>query len=175
MLITGTGRSFSRQTPGASGSESGPGAAAWARSPIDRFILAKLEEKARSVAGADLNLAWPSAEIAVMGPKGAVEILFRKEIDESADPQAANRIVLVTGHYDSRNGDTFDAAGIAPGIPPSINADAMAGRKLPVVAVEVEARELVAAEHGATYENIDPSNEVVLGVAADHFGLNRQC
>jgi propionyl-CoA carboxylase beta chain len=37
----------------------------------------------------DLNVAWPTAEIAVMGPKGAVEILFRKEIAEAADPQAA--------------------------------------------------------------------------------------
>jgi propionyl-CoA carboxylase beta chain len=38
----------------------------------------------------DLNLAWPTAEIAVMGPEGAVEILFRKEIAESEDPQAAS-------------------------------------------------------------------------------------
>ena len=37
----------------------------------------------------DLNLAWPSAEIAVMGPKGAVEILFKKEIAEAANPAAA--------------------------------------------------------------------------------------
>ncbi|HSA56789.1 MAG TPA: acyl-CoA carboxylase subunit beta [Gemmatimonadaceae bacterium] len=37
----------------------------------------------------DLNVAWPTAEIAVMGPKGAVEILFRREIAESPDPQAA--------------------------------------------------------------------------------------
>ena len=37
----------------------------------------------------DFNVAWPTAEIAVMGPKGAVEILFRKEIAESADPAAA--------------------------------------------------------------------------------------
>ena len=37
----------------------------------------------------DVNLAWPTAEIAVMGPKGAVEILFRKEITEAADPVAA--------------------------------------------------------------------------------------
>jgi propionyl-CoA carboxylase beta chain len=34
----------------------------------------------------DLNLAWPSAEIAVMGPDGAVNIVFRKEIAQSADP-----------------------------------------------------------------------------------------
>lgn len=38
--------------------------------------------------GADLNLAWPSAEIAVMGAKGASEIIFRKEISESDDPEA---------------------------------------------------------------------------------------
>ncbi len=37
----------------------------------------------------DFNVAWPTAEIAVMGPKGAVEILFRKEIIESNDPAAA--------------------------------------------------------------------------------------
>jgi propionyl-CoA carboxylase beta chain len=37
----------------------------------------------------DLNLAWPTAEIAVMGPKGAVEILFKKEISESSNPAEA--------------------------------------------------------------------------------------
>jgi propionyl-CoA carboxylase beta chain len=37
----------------------------------------------------DVNLAWPTAEIAVMGPKGAVEILFKKEIADAKDPQAA--------------------------------------------------------------------------------------
>jgi propionyl-CoA carboxylase beta chain len=36
----------------------------------------------------DYNVAWPTAEIAVMGPKGAVEILFRKEIDASHDAEA---------------------------------------------------------------------------------------
>lgn len=37
----------------------------------------------------DVNLAWPTAEIAVMGPKGAVEIIFRKEIAEADDPESA--------------------------------------------------------------------------------------
>ncbi len=37
---------------------------------------------------ADYNVAWPTAEIAVMGPKGAVEIIFRKEIDAADDPEA---------------------------------------------------------------------------------------
>ncbi len=36
----------------------------------------------------DFNVAWPSAEIAVMGPKGAVEILFRREISDAKDGQA---------------------------------------------------------------------------------------
>jgi acetyl-CoA carboxylase carboxyltransferase component len=34
----------------------------------------------------DLNLAWPSAEIAVMGPDGAVNIIFRKELEKAEDP-----------------------------------------------------------------------------------------
>jgi propionyl-CoA carboxylase beta chain len=38
--------------------------------------------------GADLNYAWPTAEIAVMGAKGASEIIFKKEISESADQEA---------------------------------------------------------------------------------------
>lgn len=38
--------------------------------------------------GADMNFAWPSAEIAVMGAKGASEIIFKKEISEAADPVA---------------------------------------------------------------------------------------
>ncbi len=36
----------------------------------------------------DLNFAWPSAELAVMGPEGAVQIIFRKEIDAAKDPKA---------------------------------------------------------------------------------------
>jgi propionyl-CoA carboxylase beta chain len=37
----------------------------------------------------DFNFAWPSAEIAVMGPKGAVEIIFKKEIEKSSNPEKA--------------------------------------------------------------------------------------
>ncbi len=36
----------------------------------------------------DLNLAWPGAELAVMGPDGAVSIIFRKELAEAEDPEA---------------------------------------------------------------------------------------
>jgi propionyl-CoA carboxylase beta chain len=38
--------------------------------------------------GADMNYAWPTAEIAVMGAKGAAEIIFRSEIAAAEDPQA---------------------------------------------------------------------------------------
>jgi len=34
----------------------------------------------------DLNCAWPGAQIAVMGPQGAVEVLYRREIAASKDP-----------------------------------------------------------------------------------------
>jgi len=37
----------------------------------------------------DMNFAWPSAEIAVMGPKGAAEIIFKKEIERAADKEKA--------------------------------------------------------------------------------------
>ncbi|MFQ5335773.1 MAG: acyl-CoA carboxylase subunit beta, partial [Flavobacteriales bacterium] len=41
--------------------------------------------------GADMNYAWPSAEIAVMGAKGAAEIIFKHEISESKDPEAVHK------------------------------------------------------------------------------------
>lgn len=37
--------------------------------------------------GSDINFGWPSAEIAVMGPEGAVNIIFRKQIESAADPE----------------------------------------------------------------------------------------
>jgi propionyl-CoA carboxylase beta chain len=37
----------------------------------------------------DVNFAWPSAEIAVMGPEGAVNILYKRELDKATDPAAA--------------------------------------------------------------------------------------
>lgn len=44
--------------------------------------------------GGDINYAWPTAEIAVMGPHGAINIIFRKEIAEAADPEQ-KRIELI--------------------------------------------------------------------------------
>jgi acetyl-CoA carboxylase carboxyltransferase component len=47
----------------------------------------------------DINYAWPTAEIAVMGPDGAVNIIFRDEIAKSADPEA-ERARLVAEYRD---------------------------------------------------------------------------
>ncbi len=38
--------------------------------------------------GADINYAWPTAEIAVLGPRGAAEVIYRKEIQSASDPAA---------------------------------------------------------------------------------------
>ncbi|MCJ7626555.1 MAG: methylmalonyl-CoA carboxyltransferase, partial [Anaerolineaceae bacterium] len=47
--------------------------------------------------GGDLNFAWPGAEIAVMGPEGAVKIVFRNELKESED--AEKRGIELTHQY----------------------------------------------------------------------------
>jgi propionyl-CoA carboxylase beta chain len=56
----------------------------------------------------DMNYAWPSAEIAVMGPKGAVEIIFRKEIAEAEN--SADREEELTNEYRTRFANPFVAA-----------------------------------------------------------------
>ena len=48
--------------------------------------------------GADLVFAWPSAEIAVMGASGAVNIIFGKEIKEAEDPDARRKELIETYH-----------------------------------------------------------------------------
>jgi propionyl-CoA carboxylase beta chain len=40
----------------------------------------------------DFNFAWPTAEIAVMGPEGAVNVLYRREIERAADAAAARSV-----------------------------------------------------------------------------------
>ena len=58
--------------------------------------------------GSDLTFAWPSAELAVMGPQGAVEILYRRELQNAADPVAA-RTQLVDD-YTERFANPYVAA-----------------------------------------------------------------
>jgi propionyl-CoA carboxylase beta chain len=57
----------------------------------------------------DLNLAWPSAEIAVMGPAGAVAIIFKDAIAGAPDPEA-ERVRLVA-EYEARFANPYIAAG----------------------------------------------------------------
>jgi propionyl-CoA carboxylase beta chain len=53
--------------------------------------------------GADLNLAWPTGQIAVMGAQGAVNILHRRTLAEAGSPQAADELrqQLVTDYEDT--------------------------------------------------------------------------
>ena len=50
--------------------------------------------------GADINLAWPTAQIAVMGAQGAVNILYRTELKDAKDPEA-KRAELITEYEDT--------------------------------------------------------------------------
>jgi acetyl-CoA carboxylase carboxyltransferase component len=58
--------------------------------------------------GADLVLAWPSAEIAVMGPEGAVNVIFRREIASADDPVA--RKAQLVNEYRERFANPYVAA-----------------------------------------------------------------
>ena len=58
--------------------------------------------------GADLNFAWPTAEIAVMGAKGASEIIFRKEIQEAENPEI--KLSEKEAEYAEKFATPFEAA-----------------------------------------------------------------
>ena len=58
--------------------------------------------------GADMNFAWPSAEIAVMGAKGAAEIIFKKEIEEAENKEAALQEKI--DEYTNKFADPYRAA-----------------------------------------------------------------
>jgi propionyl-CoA carboxylase beta chain len=58
--------------------------------------------------GADFNYAWPTAEIAVMGAKGASEIIFRKEIASAEDP--AKKLAEKQALYAKKFADPYSAA-----------------------------------------------------------------
>ncbi|MFO7293063.1 MAG: acyl-CoA carboxylase subunit beta [Actinomycetes bacterium] len=68
---------------------------------------AYLVMNARGV-GADLVYAWPSAEIAVMGAQGAVNVIFRRELKEAEDPEA-KRAELIAD-YEARFNNPYRAA-----------------------------------------------------------------
>jgi propionyl-CoA carboxylase beta chain len=57
---------------------------------------------------ADFNVAWPTAEIAVMGPEGAVNIIFHRELEAAADPKAKRRELV--DEYTERFANPYIAA-----------------------------------------------------------------
>jgi acetyl-CoA carboxylase carboxyltransferase component len=57
---------------------------------------------------ADFNFAWPTAEVAVMGPEGAVNIVFRRELTEADDPEA--RRAELIADYRERFANPYAAA-----------------------------------------------------------------
>jgi propionyl-CoA carboxylase beta chain len=57
---------------------------------------------------ADFNVAWPTAEVAVMGPDGAVNIIFRRELEDAEDPEA--RRAELTTDYRERFANPYSAA-----------------------------------------------------------------
>jgi acetyl-CoA carboxylase carboxyltransferase component len=57
---------------------------------------------------ADFNFAWPTAEVAVMGPEGAVNIVFRKELEEADDPDA--RRAELIADYKAQFANPYTAA-----------------------------------------------------------------
>ena len=75
----------------------------------------------------DLAYAWPTAEIAVMGPEGAINILYREELGKAADPDALRKQLLQEyvdkfhnpycgrGHGPDRRGDRAELHPPAPG------------------------------------------------------------
>jgi acetyl-CoA carboxylase carboxyltransferase component len=59
---------------------------------------------------ADYNIAWPQAELAVMGPEGAVNILYRQRLAEAADPDAERKALV--DEYNETYANPFIAAGL---------------------------------------------------------------
>jgi propionyl-CoA carboxylase beta subunit len=57
---------------------------------------------------ADFNFAWPTAEVAVMGPEGAVNIVFRKELADATDPEARREELIAD--YRERFANPYAAA-----------------------------------------------------------------
>ncbi|MBU7013606.1 MAG: methylmalonyl-CoA carboxyltransferase [Theionarchaea archaeon] len=57
---------------------------------------------------ADFNIAWPQAEIAVMGPQGAVNIIFRRDVQEADDPQ--KKVESLVAEYREKFANPYVAA-----------------------------------------------------------------
>jgi len=59
----------------------------------------------------DYNVAWPTAELAVMGPEGAVNIIYRKDIEKAKDPEELRKKIIAD--YEEKFANPYIAAGLA--------------------------------------------------------------
>ncbi len=59
----------------------------------------------------DYNVAWPTAELAVMGPDGAVNIIYRKDIEKAKDPEEMRKKLIAD--YEKKFANPYIAAGLA--------------------------------------------------------------
>jgi acetyl-CoA carboxylase carboxyltransferase component len=96
--------------------------------------------------GADLAFAWPSAELAVMGPNGAVEIVYRRELAEAADP--VRRRAELIDEYTERYANPYIAAerGYIDDVISPADTRAVINRSLDILASKRE--ELPRRKHG---------------------------
>jgi acetyl-CoA carboxylase carboxyltransferase component len=96
--------------------------------------------------GADLAFAWPSAELAVMGPQGAVEVVYRRELQQAADPEA--RKAELVEEYTEKFANPYEAAerGFVDDVidPADTRSKLVAGLKL----LESKREELPKRKHG---------------------------
>jgi len=96
--------------------------------------------------GADVSVAWPTAEIAVMGPEGAANIIFRNEINNAADPAAVREEKIA--QYRERFANPYVAAarGYVDMVIDPADTRATLGRVLRAIATKRESRP--AKKHG---------------------------
>jgi acetyl-CoA carboxylase carboxyltransferase component len=96
--------------------------------------------------GADFSFAWPSAELAVMGPQGAVEIVYRRELAEAVDP--VTRRAELVDEYTERYATPYIAAerGYVDAVISPADTRSMLARSLDILASKRE--ELPRRKHG---------------------------
>jgi propionyl-CoA carboxylase beta chain len=90
--------------------------------------------------GADFNLAWPTAQIAVMGAQGAVNILYRKEIAGLEGDELAAKRAELQQQYEDTLANPYIAAdrGYIDGVIPPSHTRGYVGRALRLLATKRE-------------------------------------
>ena len=91
--------------------------------------------------GADINIAWPTAQIAVTGSAGAVNILYRKELKDLAGDELAAKRAELQQHYEDTLANPYIAAdrGYVDGVIPPSHTRGYVGRALRALATKREA------------------------------------